>query len=83
MVKSRTNFNREEKEVVSSVSQAAGALVGGAAANSSQGIGVGLTTAKNAVENNFLSDASRTRLNALKNKISSWRKINKQRKIGV
>lgn len=55
MVKSRTS-NREEKEVVSSVSQAAGAfVVGGMAANSSQGIGVGLTTAKNAVENNLLS----------------------------
>ena len=50
--KKPNQLNREEKEVVSSVSQAAGALVGGAAANSSQGIGVGLTTAKNAVENN-------------------------------
>ena len=53
--KKPNQLNREEKEVVSSVSQAAGALVGGAAANSSQGIGVGLTTAKNAVENNLLS----------------------------
>ena len=53
--KKPNQLNREEKEVVSSVSQAAGALVGGAAANSSQGIGVGLTTAKNAVENNYLS----------------------------
>ena len=53
--KKPSQLNREEKEVVSSVSQAAGALVGGAAANSSQGIGVGLTTAKNAVENNYLS----------------------------
>ena len=50
--KKPNQLNREEKELVSSVSQAAGALVGGAAANSSQGIGVGLTTAKNAVENN-------------------------------
>ena len=66
MVKSRNQLNREEKEVVSSVSQAAGALVGGVAANSSQGIGVGLTTAKNAVENNFLSDASRARLKCVK-----------------
>ena len=55
--KKPNQLNREEKEVVSSVSQAAGALVGGAAANSSQGIGVGLTTAKNAVENNYLSVA--------------------------
>ena len=53
--KKPNQLNREEKEVVSSVSQAAGALVGGVAANSSQGIGVGLTTAKNAVENNLLS----------------------------
>ena len=53
--KKPNQLNREEKEVVSSVSQAAGALVGGMAANSSQGIGVGLTTAKNAVENNLLS----------------------------
>ena len=53
--KKQNQLNREEKEVVSSVSQAAGALVGGMAANSSQGIGVGLTTAKNAVENNLLS----------------------------
>ena len=53
--KKPNQLNREEKEVVSSVSQAAGALVGGVAANSSQGIGVGLTTAKNAVENNYLS----------------------------
>ena len=53
--KKPSQLNREEKEVVSSVSQAAGALVGGVAANSSQGIGVGLTTAKNAVENNLLS----------------------------
>ena len=53
--KKPNQLNRGEKEVVSSVSQAAGALVGGAAANSSQGIGVGLTTAKNAVENNLLS----------------------------
>ena len=53
--KKTSQLNREEKEVVSSVSQAAGALVGGVAANSSQGIGVGLTTAKNAVENNYLS----------------------------
>ena len=53
--KKTNQLNREEKEVVSSVSQAAGALVGGMAANSSQGIGVGLTTAKNAVENNLLS----------------------------
>lgn len=53
--KKPNQLNREEKEVVSSVSQAAGALVGGAAANSSQGIGVGLTTTKNAVENNYLS----------------------------
>ena len=53
--KKPNQLNREEKEVVSSVSQAAGALVGGMAANSSQGIGVGLTTAKNAVENNYLS----------------------------
>jgi len=50
--KKPNQLNREEKELVSSVSQAAGALVGGAAANSSQGVGVGLTTAKNAVENN-------------------------------
>ena len=55
--KKPNQLNREEKEVVSSVSQAAGALVGGAAANSSQGVGVGLTTAKNAVENNYLSVA--------------------------
>ena len=55
--KNPNQLNREEKEVVSSVSQAAGALVGGMAANSSQGIGVGLTTAKNAVENNYLSVA--------------------------
>ena len=55
--KKPNQLNREEKEVVSSVSQAAGALVGGMAANSSQGIGVGLTTAKNAVENNYLSIA--------------------------
>ncbi|MDU4395737.1 MAG: VENN motif pre-toxin domain-containing protein [Haemophilus parainfluenzae] len=34
--KKPNQLNREEKEVVSSVSQAAGALVGGAAANSSQ-----------------------------------------------
>ena len=53
--KKPNQLNRGEKEVVSSVSQAAGALVGGAAANSSQGIGVGLTTTKNAVENNYLS----------------------------
>jgi len=53
--KKPNQLNREEKEVVSSVSQAAGALVGGMAANSSQGIGVGLTTTKNAVENNYLS----------------------------
>ena len=53
--KKPNQLNREEKEVVSSVSQAAGALVGGVAASSSQGIGVGLTTAKNAVENNYLS----------------------------
>ena len=53
--KKPSQLNREEKEVVSSVSQAAGALVGGVAANSSQGIGVGLTTTKNAVENNYLS----------------------------
>lgn len=52
--KKPNQLNREEKEVVSSVSQAAGALVGGMAANSSQGIGVGLTTTKNAVENNYL-----------------------------
>lgn len=50
--KKPNQLNREEKELVSSVSQAAGALVGGAAANSSKGVGVGLTTAKNAVENN-------------------------------
>ena len=55
--KKPNQLNREEKEVVSSVSQAAGALVGGVAANSSQGVGVGLTTAKNAVENNYLSVA--------------------------
>ncbi len=53
--KKPNQLNREEKEVVSSVSQAASALVGGVAASSSQGIGVGLTTAKNAVENNYLS----------------------------
>ena len=53
--KKPNQLNREEKEVVSSVSQAAGALVGGMAANSSQGIGVGLTTTKNAMENNYLS----------------------------
>ena len=55
--KKPNQLNREEKEVVSSVSQAAGALIGGVAANSSQGIGVGLTTAKNAVDNNYLSVA--------------------------
>ena len=55
--KKPNQLNREEKEVVSSVSQAAGALVGGMAANSSQGIGIGLTTANNAVENNYLSIA--------------------------
>ena len=81
MVKSRNQLNREEKEVVSSVSQAAGALVGGAAANSSQGIGVGLTTAKNAVENNFLSDASRARLNALKTKYHRGEKLTNKEKL--
>lgn len=79
--KKPNQLNREEKEVVSSVSQAAGALVGGAAANSSQGIGVGLTTAKNAVENNFLSDASRTRLNALKTKYHRGEKLTNKEKL--
>ena len=78
--KKPNQLNREEKEVVSSVSQAAGALVGGAAANSSQGIGVGLTTAKNAVENNFLSDASRARLNALKTKYHRGEKLTNKEK---
>ena len=79
--KKPNQLNREEKEVVSSVSQAAGALVGGAAANSSQGIGVGLTTAKNAVENNFLSDASRARLNALKTKYHRGEKLTNKEKL--
>ena len=79
--KKPNQLNREEKEVVSSVSQAAGALVGGAAANSSQGIGVGLTTAKNAVENNFLSDASRERLNALKTKYHRGEKLTNKEKL--
>ena len=79
--KKPSQLNREEKEVVSSVSQAAGALVGGVAANSSQGIGVGLTTAKNAVENNFLSDASRARLNALKTKYHRGEKLTNKEKL--
>ena len=79
--KKPNQLNREEKEVVSSVSQAAGALVGGVAANSSQGIGVGLTTAKNAVENNFLSDASRARLNALKTKYHRGEKLTNKEKL--
>ena len=79
--KKPNQLNRGEKEVVSSVSQAAGALVGGAAANSSQGIGVGLTTAKNAVENNFLSDASRARLNALKTKYHRGEKLTNKEKL--
>ena len=79
--KKPNQLNREEKEVVSSVSQAAGALVGGMAANSSQGIGVGLTTAKNAVENNFLSDASRARLNALKTKYHRGEKLTNKEKL--
>ena len=79
--KKPNQLNREEKEVVSSVSQAAGALVGGAAANSSQGIGVGLTTTKNAVENNFLSDASRARLNALKTKYHRGEKLTNKEKL--
>ena len=79
--KKPNQLNREEREVVSSVSQAAGALVGGAAANSSQGIGVGLTTAKNAVENNFLSDASRARLNALKTKYHRGEKLTNKEKL--
>ena len=81
MVKSRANLIEKKKEVVSSVSQAAGALVGGVAANSSQGIGVGLTTAKNAVENNFLSDASRARLNALKTKYHRGEKLTNKEKL--
>ena len=79
--KKPNQLNREEKEVVSSVSQAAGALVGGMAANSSQGIGVGLTIAKNAVENNFLSDASRARLNALKTKYHRGEKLTNKEKL--
>ena len=79
--KKPNQLNREEKEVVSSVSQAAGALVGGMAANSSQGIGIGLTTAKNAVENNFLSDASRARLNALKTKYHRGEKLTNKEKL--
>nr|WP_239660996.1 VENN motif pre-toxin domain-containing protein [Haemophilus influenzae] len=79
--KKPNQLNRGEKEVVSSVSQAAGALVGGAAANSSQGIGVGLTTTKNAVENNFLSDASRARLNALKTKYHRGEKLTNKEKL--
>ena len=79
--KKPNQLNREEKEVVSSVSQAAGALVGGMAANSSQGIGVGLTTAKNAVDNNFLSDASRARLNALKTKYHRGEKLTNKEKL--
>ena len=55
--------------------------MGGAAANSSQGIGVGLTTAKNAVENNFLSDASRARLNALKTKYHRGEKLTNKEKL--
>ena len=79
--KKPNQLNREEKEVVSSVSQAAGALVGGMAANSSQGIGVGLTTAKNAVDNNFLSDASRAKLNALKTKYHRGEKLTNKEKL--
>ena len=77
--KKPNQLNREEKEVVSSVSQAAGALVGGVAANSSQGIGVGLTTAKNAVENNLLSKQDDEIVYHLSEKIEKKRLFNQSR----
>ena len=53
--KSPNALSQEEKLTVSTLSQAAAGIAGGALANSSDGVGIATQTAKGAVENNLLS----------------------------
>lgn len=53
--KSPNALSQEEKLTVSTLSQAAAGIAGGALANSSDGVGIAAQTAKGAVENNLLS----------------------------
>ena len=50
-------LSQEEKLTVSTLSQAAAGIAGGALANSSDGVGIAAQTAKGAVENNFFDQA--------------------------
>ena len=80
-----------EKENISTLSQLAGGLAAALAAKANgttaeQGGSFlaatsGAGTAKRAVENNFLSDASRTRLNALKTKYHRGEKLTNKEKL--
>lgn len=53
--KSPNALSQEEKLTVSTLSQAAAGIAGGALANSSDGVGIAAQTAKGAVENNALT----------------------------
>ena len=55
--KSPNALSQEEKLTVSTLSQAAAGIAGGALANSSDGVGIAAQTAKGAVENNFFDQA--------------------------
>ena len=54
--KSPNALSQEEKLTVSTLSQAAAGIAGGALANSSDGVGIAAQTAKGAVENNSMAD---------------------------
>ncbi|STO94099.1 filamentous hemagglutinin outer membrane protein [Haemophilus pittmaniae] len=87
--KKAAELSPEERSKVRDAAKAIAGIAGGLSSamqgqdlvNSLNDTSVGLTVANNAVENNFLSDASRARLNALKAKYSRGEKLTNKEKL--
>ena len=87
--KKATKLSPEERSKVRDAAKAIAGIAGGLSSamqgqdlvSSLNDTSVGLTVANNAVENNFLSDASRARLNALKAKYYRGEKLTNKEKL--
>ncbi|STO55098.1 FhaB protein [Canicola haemoglobinophilus] len=73
--KTTNDLSESEKQTITALSQLAGGLAGGIIGDSTTSAVSSADIAKRAVENNFLSEASRIRLNELRNKYLKGEKL--------